>query len=72
MATCLLCEADRFCADSDVSPSGVLLRCTRDPGHTGDHVACGEETNEHPIRRWKQRSGRKRRQYRARSTRASG
>jgi hypothetical protein len=52
--TCPLCASNRFCAAPGRAPSGVPLRCTLDPGHAGEHVACGEKVDEHPIFRWPQ------------------
>lgn len=54
MATCTLCLSNRFCAVPGRTPEGILLRCTREPGHDGIHAACGEEADEHPIFRWRQ------------------
>lgn len=55
-----MCASNRFCAAPGRTPSGIALRCTRDPGHAGEHVACGEARNEHPIFRWgRRRHGRK-------------
>jgi len=54
MQTCPLCASNRFCAVPGRTPDGALLRCTREPGHSGQHAACGEEPDEHPIFRWTQ------------------
>ncbi len=52
------CTADkRLCFDnadntscSACSSSGYL--CTRDPGHSGEHVACGLGDDEHNLDIW--------------------
>jgi hypothetical protein len=64
MATCLLWTSNKFCGAPGRTPSGIPLRCTRDPGHAGEHVACGEEANEHPIFRWTQQRQYKRKRSR--------
>lgn len=55
MTTCPLCASSRFCSAPGRTATGIPLRCTRDPGHAGEHAACGEADDEHPIFRWKQR-----------------
>jgi len=50
--TCSLCASNRFCGAQGRTPTGIPLRCTRDPGHPGEHAACGEGDDEHPIFRW--------------------
>jgi hypothetical protein len=70
MATCSLCESNRFCAAPIRTPAGDPVRCTRDPGHEGEHAACGDGDAEHPIHRWATGPPKKRRQYRSRAARS--
>lgn len=44
---CEYCAGDSECC-AGISPDGSN-GCTRDKGHTGKHVACGEE---HKIKEW--------------------
>jgi hypothetical protein len=64
MKTCSLCVENRFCGIQGRTPTGIPLRCTRTPGHAGEHAACGERDDEHPIFRWTVR-----RQYRRKKAR---
>jgi len=70
MVTCPLCVSERFCAAAGRTSVGVPVRCTRDPGHADEHVACGEAANEHPIFRWANGPQGGRKQYRSRGTAA--
>jgi hypothetical protein len=70
--TCPLCASNRFCARPGRLPGGGSVRCTRDPGHPGEHAACGENEAEHPIFRWATAPSAKRKQYRSRTSRVRG
>ncbi|MCO4819812.1 MAG: hypothetical protein KC517_09320 [Bacteroidetes bacterium] len=48
--TCEFCvSAGDYCKNEHKYPRWV---CTREPGHSGDHIACGTTT--HNLYRWKQ------------------
>ncbi len=53
MATCPLCLSKEFCEAPGRTPLGAQVHCTRPPGHEGEHIACGEGPQDHPILRWK-------------------
>lgn len=47
METCEHCQSPTCCEAK--APDHSPYVCTREPGHPGDHVACGAE---HGMRRW--------------------
>ena len=71
METCSLCETNRFCAVLTHTADGIPVRCTREPNHSGEHAACGERDDEHPIHSWAPELGKKRSRYRARTKRVN-